>query len=246
MNVYYKSKNNNDMTKVDIITKIMDGFSKFVGAIKRNGVMYSFLSVVLFIVLYNFIIYPINVNEIIMQTNKQKDKEHIESVNKRLIADEVMGDILDKLRIKYDIDRVSLLEMHNSTSNINEVSFLFFSLTYESVDAFNDSIPLISDQYQQTRTSEYSSVIKECARKGHLYLNVEEAKKDVRFVRIAKKLEMNGTHSVLFLPLYNGRRLDGMLIFSSTKDNFDYKTILMNSNKSTAKIKSLIFNEIVL
>lgn len=234
------------MTKVDIITKIMDGFSKFVGAIKRNGAMYSLWSVILFILLYTFIINPLNVNDIISQVTSKQDKEHTESVDKRLLADELIPEMLDKLRLRYDIDRVSLLEMHNSTSNINEVSFLFFSLTYESVDAFNDSIPLISDQYQQTRTSEYSSVIKECARKGHLYLNVEEAKKDVRFVRIAKKLEMNDTHSVLFLPLYNGRRLDGMLIFSSTRDNFDYKNILMNSNKSTAKIKSLIFNEIVL
>lgn len=234
------------MTKVDIITKIMDGFSKFVGAIKRNGAMYSLWSVILFILLYTFIINPLNVNDIISQVTSKQDKEHTESVDKRLLADELIPEMLDKLRLRYNVDRVSLLEMHNSTSNINEVSFLFFSLTYESVDAFNDSIPLISDQYQQTRTSEYSSVIKECARKGHLYLNVEEAKKDARFVRIAKKLEMNDTYSVLFLPLYNGRRLDGMLIFSSTKDNFDYKTILMNSNKSTAKIKSLIFNEIVL
>ena len=239
-------KAKNIMTKFNPLQILVDGFNKLVSTVKRNGALTSLWAVVIFIVLYTLVINPINVNEIIIQTNKQKDIAHSESVNKRLIADEVMGDILDKLRIKYDIDRVSLLEMHNSTSNINEVSFLFFSLTYESVDAFNDSIPLISDQYQQTRTSEYSSVIKECARKGHLYLNVEEAKKDVRFVRIAKKLEMNGTHSVLFLPLYNGRRLDGMLIFSSTKDNFDYKTILMNSNKSTAKIKSLIFNEIVL
>ena len=234
------------MTKFNILQILIDGFNKLVNTVKNNGVLTSLCTTIIFIILYNFIIYPINVNEIIMQTNKQKDEEHIESVNKRLIADEVMGDILDKMRIKYNVDRVSLLEMHNSTSNINEVSFLFFSLTYESIDAFNDSIPLISDQYQQTRTSEYSSVIKECARKGHLYLNVEEAKKDARFVRIARKLEMNDTHSVLFLPLYNGRRLDGMLIFSSTKDNFDYKTILMSSNKSAAKIKSLIFNEIVL
>ena len=234
------------MNKFNILQILIDGFNKLVNTVKNNGVLTSLCTTIIFIILYNFIIYPINVNEIIMQTNKQKDEEHIESVNKRLIADEVMGDILDKMRIKYNVDRVSLLEMHNSTSNINEVSFLFFSLTYESIDAFNDSIPLISDQYQQTRTSEYSSVIKECARKGHLYLNVEEAKKDARFVRIARKLEMNDTHSVLFLPLYNGRRLDGMLIFSSTKDNFDYKTILMSSNKSAAKIKSLIFNEIVL
>ena len=234
------------MNKFNILQILIDGFNKLVSTVKNNGALTSLWAVIIFISLYTLVIYPINVNEIIMQTNKQKDIEHSESVNKRLIADEVMGDILDKLRITYNVDRVCLLEMHNSTSSINELSFLFFSLTYESVDAFNDSIPLISDQYQQTRTSEYSSVLKECARKGHLYLNVEEAKKDARFARLARKLEINGTKSIMFFPLYNGKRLDALLVFSSTKDNFDYQSILMNSNKSTAKINSLIFNELVL
>lgn len=234
------------MTKFNPLQILIDGFNKLVSTVKRNGALTSLWAVVIFIVLYTLVINPVNVNEIIIQTNKQKNIEHSESVNKRLIADEVMGDILDKLRIKYGVERVCLLEMHNSTSSINELSFLFFSLTYESVDVFNDSVPLISDQYQQARTSEYAQVIKECARKGYLYFNVNEAKKDARFVRMAKKLEMNGTSSILFYPLFNGKRLDAMLVFSSTKDNFDYQCILMNSNKSAAKIKSLIFNELVL
>lgn len=242
----FSIKQKNIMTKFNPLQILIDGFNKLVSTVKRNGTLTSLWAVIIFILLYTLVINPVNVNEIITQTNKQKDIEHSESVNKRLIADEVMGDILDKLRIKYGVERVCLLEMHNSTSSINELSFLFFSLTYESVDAFNDSIPLISDQYQQTRTSEYSSVLKECARKGHLYFNVEDAKKDVRFVRMARKLEINGTKSIMFFPLFNGKRLDALLVFSSTKDNFDYQNILMNSNKSTAKIKSLIFNEIVL
>ena len=239
-------KAKNIMTKFNPLQILIDGFNKLVSTVKRNGALTSLWAVVIFIVLYTLVINPINVNEIIIQTNKQKDIAHSESVNKRLIADEVMGDILDKLRIKYGIDRVCLLEMHNSTSSINELSFLFFSLTYESVDAFNDSIPLISEQYQQTRTSEYSSVLKECARKGYLYLNIEQAKQDARFARLARKLEINGAKSIMFFPLFNGKRLDALLVFSSTKDNFNYQDILMNVNKSAAKIKSLIFNEIVL
>lgn len=234
------------MNKFNLLQTIFDGFSKLVTVIKNNGAMTSLWSVLLFIFLYTFIINPININEIITQSNKQKDIEHTASIDKRLLADEVMGEILDKLRLKHNIDRVSLLEMHNSTSNINELSFLYMSMTYESLDAFNDSIPYVSDQYQQIRTSEYLQVIKECARKGYLYLSVETAKKDVRFVRLAKKLEYNNTKSILFYPLYNGRRLDAMLMFSSNKDNFEYQNILMNVNKSAAKIKSLIFNEIVI
>lgn len=234
------------MNKFNPLQILFDGFNKLVTAVNKNGAMTSLWAVIVFVLLYTFIINPININEIITQSNKQKDIEHTASVDKRLLADEVMGEILDKLRLKYNVDRVSLLEMHNSTSNINEVSFLYMSMTYESLDAFNDSIPYVSDQYQQIRTSEYSQVIKECARKGYLYLSVETAKKDIRFVRLAKKLEYNNTKSILFYPLYNGRRLDAMLMFSSNKDNFDYQNILINVNKSAAKIKSLIFNEIVI
>lgn len=234
------------MTKVDIITKIMDGFSKFVGAIKRNGAMYSLWSVILFILLYTFIINPLNVNDIISQVASKQDKEHTTSVDKRLLADELIPEILDKFRFKYGIDRVCLLEMHNSTSNINDVSFLYMSMTYESVDAFNDSINYVSDQYQQQRTSEYSTIIKELARRGHLYLsNIDECK-DARFVRLTRKMTANGTKSILFYPLYNGRRLDAMLLFSSSKDNFDYKDVLMNINKPVSKIKSLIIKENIL
>lgn len=234
------------MIKIDIITKIMDGFSKFVGAIKRNGAMYSLWSVILFILLYTFVINPLNVNDIISQVTSKQDKEHTTSVDKRLLADELIPEILDKFRFKYGIDRVCLLEMHNSTSNINDVSFLYMSMTYESVDAFNDSINYVSEQYQQQRTSEYSTIIKELSMKGHLYLNNLDECKDARFIRLARKMISNGTHSILFYPIYNGRRLDAMLLFSSSKNDFDYQNILMNANKPVAKIKSLIIKENIL
>lgn len=234
------------MTKFNPLQILIDGFNKLVSTVKRNGALTSLWAVVIFIVLYTLVINPVNVNEIIIQTNKQKDKEHTESVDKRLLADELIPEILDKLRLRYGVDRVSLLEMHNSTSNINDISFLYMSMVYESIDAFNDSINYVSDQYQQQRTSEYSTIIKELARRGHLYLNNIDECKDARFVRLARKMTSNGTHSILFYPLYNGRRLDAMLLFSSSKDDFDYQDVLMNVNKPVAKIKSLIIKENVI
>lgn len=225
---------------------LLESINKLFSAVRKNGALYSLWSVVVFILLYTFIINPININDLISQINTKEDKKHNESVDKRLLADEAIPEILDKMRFKYGVDRLCLMEMHNSTTNINEVSFLFMSLTYESIDNFNDSIPYVTEQYQQQRTSEYTNVIKECHRKGYLYLNIEEAKKDAKFVRIARKVEINGAKSMLFLPLFNGRRMDGMLVFSSTKGDFDYQNILINTNKSVAKIKSLIFNDLVL
>lgn len=232
------------MKKIDIyFTKIIDSFSKLINVIKKNGIIISTWSAILIIMLYTFLINPLNVNELIKNIKDQEKETHSQSVDKRLIADELIPEILDKLRIKYNVDRVSLMEMHNSTSNINDVSFLYMSLIYESIDAFNDSIPYISDQYQSIRTSEYSFILKELNRKGHLYINKLDSCENYNFIRIAKKMTKNGTKSVLFYPLFNGKRIDGMLIFSSTKDDFDYKNILLNINKPVAKIKKLIIIE---
>lgn len=234
------------MAKAEILANIMNGFSKFVGTIKRNGVIYSFLSIILFIILYTFIINPLNVNDIIKELNKKESKEHTESVDKRLLADELIPEVLDKMRLRYNIDRVSLLEMHNSTANINDISFLYLSMVYESIDVMNDSINYISEQYQQQRTSEYSIIIKELSKKGYLYLNDIEHCNDARFRRLARKMYANGTKSALFYPLFNGRRLDAILLFSSSNKELDYQNIMMTINKPVSKIKSLIIKENVL
>lgn len=228
------------MTKFNPLQILINGFNKLVSTVKRNGALTSLWAVVMFILLYTLVINPIDVNDIIMQANKQKDKQHAASVDKRLIADAAIPEILDKLRIKYNLERVSLLELHNSTSNINDVSFLFMSMTYESIDAFNDSIQYVSDQYQQTRTSEYREVIQECTRRGYLYLEEIEKCDNSRFIRLTRKMVSNGTHSVLFVPIFVEKRIDAILVLSSTRKSFDYQSIILNLNKPVSKIRDYI------
>lgn len=227
-----------------MVTKIIDilvnGFGKFIASVKKHGMLYSTWAVILFILLYNFIINPLNINEIVEKMAEKQKTEHSESVNKRLLADELIPEILDKLRIKYNLTRVCLFEMHNNTSSINDISFLYLSMVYESFDTHNDNIDNVGDQYQHQRTSEYSEVIKELSRKGYLYIpNLKECT-DGRFYRLAKKMTANGANSVFFYPLYTGKRLDAMLVFSSTENEIAYQDIIMGINKSVAKIKNLI------
>lgn len=239
MNVYYKSKKN-IMTKFNPLQILIDGFNKLVSTVKRNGALTSLWAVVIFIVLYTFIINPIDVNSIVQELNDKEKKEHNKSVEKRLIADAAIPEILDNLRIKYDLTRVCLFEMHNNTSSINDISFLYLSMIYESIDNNNDSIDFVSDIYQHQRTSEYSEVIKEMSRKGYLYIpNLKECT-DGRFYRLAKKMTINKANSLLLYPLYSGKRLDAMLVFSSVENELPYQDIIIGINKSVAKIKNLI------
>lgn len=70
-----------------MITKITEAYSKFVKAVKSSGILVSLYSVALLIMLYSFIVNPINPNDIVNRLYEQKEKEHIESVDKRLQAD---------------------------------------------------------------------------------------------------------------------------------------------------------------
>lgn len=70
-----------------MITKITNAFNKFVATVKKQGVLISLYAVALLIILYTFIVNPVNPNIIVNKLYEQKEKEHIESVDKRLQAD---------------------------------------------------------------------------------------------------------------------------------------------------------------
>lgn len=229
-----------DMTKFNPLQILVDGFNKIIDTVKRNGALTSLWAIVVFILLYTLIINPININDIVVGINEKAKMEHTESVNKRLIADEVIPDILEKLRLRYSLERVCLIEAHNSTTNLSSISFLYFSLVYEVIDTYNEDLEYIGDSYQQVRTSDYSSVIKTINKVGYCYIDTLSYNKQSYHDRIMKKIKSNGTNSILFCPIYDGRQIIAMLVFSSTEESFDYQQILTNMNKTAARIKSLI------
>lgn len=222
----------------EIATALSNAFSKVVGAVKRNGVLMSTWGVILFLVLYTFIINPINVNEILKEKKIEMEKEHSENIDKRLLADQMIPTILENIRLKYNLDRVCLLEMHNSTQNMNGVSFLYLSMIYEEVA---DSLDYITDAYQYQRTGNYSDLFLQMKRDGYVIINDMEHCEDIRFKRITKRMVKNGTHSAMFIPITNTNgRIDAVLVLSSSKDIINSREIGARLNKSVAEIKKLI------
>lgn len=222
----------------EIATALSNAFSKVVGAVKRNGVLMSTWGVILFLVLYTFIINPINVNEILKEKKIEMEKEHSENIDKRLLADQMIPTILENIRLKYNLDRVCLLEMHNSTQNMNGVSFLYLSMIYEEVA---DSLDYITDAYQYQRTGNYSDLFLQMKRDGYVIINDMEHCEDIRFKRITKRMVKNGTHSAMFIPITNTNgRIDAVLVLSSANSIINSREIGARLNKSVAEIKKLI------
>ena len=222
----------------EIANALSNAFAKVVSAVKRNGALVSAWAVLLFIILYNFIIYPININELIKEKHDQIEAQHNENVDKRLLADQLIPTVLENIRIKYNLDRVSLLEMHNSTQNINGVSFLYLSMIYEEVA---DSVDYITDSYQYQRTGNFYEMFAEMKKEGCVILNNMDNIKDPKYTRIMKRMIKNGTHSAMFIPIFNqNMRIDGVIVLSSARDTINYKEIGAGISKPIEEIKKLI------
>lgn len=222
----------------EIANALSNAFAKVVSAVKSNGALVSAWSVLLFVILYNFIIYPININELIKEKHDQMEAQHNENVDKRLLADQMIPTILENIRIKYNLDRVSLLEMHNSTQNINGVSFLYLSMIYEEVA---DSVDYITDSYQYQRTGNFYEMFSEMKKDGCVIINDMEHCEDIRFKRITKRMVKNGTHSAMFIPIFNqNMRIDGVLVLSSANDTINSREIWAGISKPIEEIKKLI------
>lgn len=227
--------------KHTILETIALAFSKFVGAVKRNGIAISTYCCLLLIFLYSVIINPINIENVINTMQKNSEVAHTASVDKRLLADQLIPPILENIRYKYNVDRVCILELHNSTENINKVSFLYMSVVYENFDYSNDSIDFISDSYQKQRTSEYYEIFNELDEKGFMYFeNLTEYQGDVN-ARLIRKVIKNGAQSMLLVPLINKGRIDGIIVLTSRKPSMDAQTITKSIDGDVEKIKTLIF-----
>ena len=227
--------------KQTILETIASAFSKFVGIVKRNGVAVSTYCTLLLIIIYSVIINPINIEHVIETIHKNDIQEHTASIDKRLLADQLVPPILENIRLKYDLDRVCLMEMHNSTENINKVSFLYMSLVYEQYDFANDTIMPVSDYYQKQRTSEYYDIFKEMDKNGYLYIGDLKNYDGIVGSRLCKKVVHNGSNSIFIVPLTKDGRIDAMLVLTSRKDQMDVNIIGSQISIYVEKLKTLIF-----
>ena len=79
-----------------------------------------------------------------------KEKQHNEKMEKRLINNEKVHILAEKLLYKVNADRVMVLELHNGVSSNSGLPFAKASATYEAI---NEGVQPVADQYQDINLS---------------------------------------------------------------------------------------------
>lgn len=137
------------------LSVIADIANKFIRAFKKNGFIFSFGTMMVFVLVYSLVINPVRLDKIVEKrflTEKEKNIEANElAMQRRLQADEIVGDIMVKIVDKFEsVHRVMLLEAHNSLQSLNGVDFLYYSCTSEMLTPNSRHFTYLSEDIQRS------------------------------------------------------------------------------------------------
>jgi hypothetical protein len=110
-------------------------FKHIIGKYSKLNILFG---VIIILILYTFIIHPINLNDIISKVYDTKQQEEVDKHHKELEErdhfNEVMPVWMENLMYKFNADAVLLLELHNSGNNLSGLPFKKFTCTIELVN----------------------------------------------------------------------------------------------------------------
>lgn len=211
--------------KNTIIDIVVDSFSKMVKAFKEHGFLLATYVFMLFLILYSFVLNPININTIIEKKfEKEKaDREFVDdkAFEKRLKADKLMMPILDKIvERNEDIERALIFEMHNGTISKGKLDLLYLSATFESISTDKPKLEYIADNFQkQSLNSMFVGGVSMFAYKRYLYFS--DLAQNGNDSRLLKKLNKFGVNSVMILPIIDSNHIPVILLCLTSSTSFD-------------------------
>ncbi len=204
-----------------IFNALSNGFSKFVGVFKKNGLIYTMIVLIAFVLTYSLIINPIRIDKMLEERlQHQYEKEQREETtkkqadeDKRIKADELITPILEQLQEKFKLDRILLFESHNSTQNIKQMPFLFYSASYEVINIDDYDVDYIGDSFQRQYTANFlgNENIMMLQHRDYLYFNdIQNYKRNKS--RLIIKLKRLGINNVQIVPIRDNKQQPIMLI----------------------------------
>lgn len=193
-----------------LLTSLSTAFNKFVLTFKKNGLLYTTIILLLFILTFTLIINPIRIDNIVeeqiekhySQTKDEEQKQKSENDVKRIKADEIITPLLEDIQSKFKLDRVILFESHNNTENISHCPFLFYSATYEVIDCDDYAIDYISDSFQRQYTSNFlaTEVMTMLKHKDYIYFdNLQNYNRNKS--RLLIKLKRFDVKNAMLIPI---------------------------------------------
>jgi len=125
-------------------------FDRLLQVAEKYKIRTIFKAVLILLIICASVGFVLNPTWIFEQYDKWNDKQHQKDIELRINNNEKLHILCERLMFKVNAERVMLLELHNSGSNINGLPFVKCSAIYESL---NDSVFPISSQYQQQQLS---------------------------------------------------------------------------------------------
>lgn len=234
-----------------IITKILDGivsaYNKLSNSVRKHGFKISMLTLMLLISLYSFIISPIHIGEMIeMQWKNNLQQEQINKellIERRYEANEIIGNIMNKLVEKYNCDRVLLLEKHNSVKSLGNVDFLYLSCSFEFIDYSNDELYGISEDLQRQMTVNLmgNDIIERLKHTHYIYYDDIQTRRRSN-CRLLSKLKQVGEKQCIVYP-FNDNKNRPLLILVICGENLDKDNIIEYIDDNSKKIKDILIFE---
>lgn len=184
---------------------IVNAFESFVKTFKKHGFFSVTLILILFLLFYSVIMYPVDLNNVVNNALEQSEKNKQEllekSTQQRLNADRIVMNIMNNLVQEYNVDRCMLLELHNSTTNISGVEFFFLSATYEIINPNDTDIEYIGDNFQRQHLLQAigEESLEQMKYQDYLYFsNLDQYHKS--YYRLLHKLRQFGAKSIMLIP----------------------------------------------
>lgn len=214
----------------NVLSSVSTSFNKFIAIFKKNGLLYSLLMMLIFIIFWCFIIHPININTIVQkQLENQWNKEVTHNINeknkeeeKRMLADDLLTPLVENIVEKFGVDRVLLFELHNGTKNINGTSFIFFSCTYEAIYLDNYDLEYIGDNFQRQYANQMlgEQIISTLQHKDYITFNdISDYKRNRS--RLLIKLKKFNANNVMIIPIKDGNNKILSILCVTNKSSID-------------------------
>ena len=235
-----------------LLTSLSTAFNKFVLTFKKNGLLYTTIILLLFILTFTLIINPIRIDSIVEEqiekhydmTKNEEQKQKSENDVKRIKADEIITPLLEDIQSKFNLDRVILFESHNNTENISHCPFLFYSATYEVIDCDDYAIDYISDSFQRQYTSNFlcNEVMLMLKHKDYIYYdNLQNYNRNKS--RLLIKLKRFDVKNAMLIPIRSKEGQVIMLIVVCDNDAINCDEVYRYLKPSLSQISQSLIIE---
>ena len=235
-----------------LLTSLSTAFNKFVLTFKKNGLLYTTIILLLFILTFTLIINPIRIDSIVEEqiekhydmTKNEEQKQKSENDVKRIKADEIITPLLEDIQSKFNLDRVILFESHNNTENISHCPFLFYSATYEVIDCDDYAIDYISDSFQRQYTSNFlcNEVMLMLKHKDYIYYdNLQNYNRNKS--RLLIKLKRFDVKNAMLIPIIGKEGQVIMIIVVCNKDAINCDEVYRYLKPSLSQISQSLIIE---